>query len=104
MTWPDFSLLYAMLNMLAALALRKRLAKHRPGFARTLLASSLVLFILDALAESRNIWHFPQLFGIWLLGVPIENISIIIGSSLNSLLFYLLFAGHPPGHNSKSSK
>lgn len=104
MTWPEFALTYTLLNFAILAAFRQKLAVRWGLLVRTLLGVSAILLVFDALAESRRLWMFPHTLGLDILGVPIENVWIILGSAMNSLLCFLLFAGRLRGRSSRESK
>ena len=95
MTWPSFSLLYAIVALAGLLLCRSRLRDGWRPIARSLAGATLMLCIFDGVAESRLLWQFPVTLGIYILNVPIENILIVIASATNSLLLFVLFDERP---------
>lgn len=104
MTWPEFAIAYALLNFAILAVFRHKLAIRWGLLVRTLFGVSAILLVFDALAESRLLWMFPHTLGLEILGVPIENVWIILGSATNSLLWFLLFAGRLRGRSSRESR
>ena len=104
MTWTEFSFIYAVVNLAILVVVCRRLSLGLGRLFRTLVAVAAILIVFDALAENRHIWSFPRTLGLEFLGVPIENVWIILGSATNSLLCFLLFDGRPRGHSSRASR
>jgi hypothetical protein len=99
MNWTDFSFLYLLAN-LATLALVGRYGSGEwKAPLRALIFASLILLVFDALAEQRRFWWFPNLCGLQVFEVPVENIAITVGTVANSLTLYLLFDGRLRRHN-----
>lgn len=96
MNWSEFSLAYALSNLLAlTIVAHKKNAPWAP-ILRAAIGATAILLVFDALAENRDLWSFPQTWKIEALGIPVENVLIVIGSTMNSLLWFLLLAVRRP--------
>jgi hypothetical protein len=104
MTWTEFSFIYFAVNLAILAVACHRLSLGWGRLIRTLVAAAAILIVFDALAENRRIWSFPRTLGLEILGVPIENVWIILGSATNSLLCFLFFDGRPRGQSSRASR
>lgn len=95
MSWPSFALAYAVVALLGLLLSRRRFRGHQLAAVRTLAGVTLLLCIFDGVAESRNLWVFPDPLRLYILNVPMENILITAATTMNSLLFFVLFDERP---------
>jgi len=95
MTWTSFCVYYAVAALALLFLATKRTSAKRRLALRTIGIATLMLCIFDGVAESRFIWTFPRTLGVYLLDVPLENVSVIFASAMHSLFFFLLFDDRP---------
>jgi len=94
-TWPGFSFAYAVVALASLVLCKGRLKGRWQPAVRTVIGVTMMLCIFDGVAESRLLWRFPALLGIYALDVPLENIVITFATVVNSLVLFLLFDERP---------
>lgn len=89
MTWPEALLLFCILSVATLPASLRLLSGHWWRYARVQAYLVALILTFDIAAESRNLWSFPTLLSVHVLGSPIENILFTLATINIFLPLYL---------------
>lgn len=88
--YPLWILLFAVLPVVALFIIKfKVLKKYKLIFLFTIIGSFIFSIPWDYIAIKEKIWYFaePHIFGLWILGLPIEEYLFII---FETMLFTII--------------
>lgn len=83
MGWSDFVVLYLFINVAILGVDIKFVADNLARIAKTVMFIIVSGFLFDYIANDRELWGFPRLWGIFLSLNPVENTILMIGVTLN---------------------
>ncbi len=71
----------------------KFLIKHYRIFVYALVITTIGGYIWDYLAIKDGIWYFPNVIGLWIFGIPLEEWLFFWVATIGTITFTLSFIG-----------
>lgn len=91
MNWVQFVYIFTFLVLLATAMNARKLTGRWWAFCRTIALACFMFFLMDYIANHRNLWGFKNLCGIYLYINPLENTLITADLVIVLILIHINF-------------
>lgn len=95
-SWLLFSVVYTTVVGVAVVIRRSAFKTRWSVLFRATVATTLILWVGDQIAESRGLWLLSRPSNLFLFDVPLENLALTGAAVIHALLCYVSNHVTPP--------